>query len=683
MLIWPEPILVGRNERQAAGAGGGARRRALDAPTSTLPWPTPTTPSTSTPRRRSCRRSRACGPRSPPASTSTARSRSRRTSPTRSSSRALARAAGVKNGVVQDKLFLPGLRKLRTRSSTAASSDASSRSAASSATGSSKARASRRSAPRGTTAARTAAASSSTCSATGGTSSTTSSARCARSSRSARRTSRSGSTSTASAYEHGRRRGLRDLRARGRRSSCRSTPPGAPASTATTCSSSRSTAPRAARSPACASAGCSTARRRPSRSGTPTSRTRSTSATAGTRSPTATEFDNGFKVQWELFLRHVVDGRAVPLGLPRGRAGRPARRARPMRSWRERRWLDVPELSCERRGDAARRLPQADGSLRTVHARPARAPSPRPGDPSRAGSSSPPRTSSPTRWPSTSRRPAQLDWDATLAFRRHLWSYGLGVAEAMDTAQRGDGPRLAGAARADPPRRPRRRRPSAAAIACGAGTDQLAPGRRDARRRSRARTRSSARSSRASGGAGHPDGEPGARRRARRPDDYREVYGSVLGQVGSPVILHWLGDMFDPPLAGYWGSRDLDRGDGHRRLADHRRARGQGRRDQDLAARRRTRGRAAPPAARGRPAVHRRRLQLPRADPRRRAALSDALLGIFDAIAPAAAAALQALDAGDPSSLRAVLAPTVPLARHDLRGADVQLQDGHRASSPG
>ena len=152
---------------------------------------------------------------------------------------------------------------------------------------------------------------------------------------------------------------------------------------------------------------------------------------------------------------------------------------------------------------------------------------------------------------------AELDWDATLAYRRHLWSLGLGVAEAMDTAQRGMGldwpvaRELIGRSLAEA-------RAVNGLIACGAGTDHLAPDVRvtlDAVERGYEEQ------------VGYVEGQGGRvilmasralARAARGPADYRRVYGTILRQVRRPVILHWLGDMFDPQLAGYWGAPDLD-----------------------------------------------------------------------------------------------------------------------------
>ncbi len=260
----------------------------------------------------------------------------------------------------------------------------------------------------------------------------------------------------------------------------------------------------------------------------------------------------------------------------------------------------------------------------------------------------------------------RLDWEATLAFRRYLWSLGLGVAEAMDTAQRGMG--LDWEASKSLIRRSlaEARAHDGARIACGAGTDHLAPSPSVTLADVEAAYEEQ---------CGFVEGEGGqvilmASRAlaacARRPDDYVRVYARILSQVSRPVILHWLGDMFDPALAGYWGTRDLDAAaevclavvrdhaakvDGVKiSLLDH---------EREIALRRRL--------PRG--------VRMYTGDDFNYAALirgdgegySDALLGIFDAIAPAAAAALRALDAGDLDRYEAILAPTVPLSRHVFR----------------
>jgi len=152
-------------------------------------------------------------------------------------------------------------------------------------------------------------------------------------------------------------------------------------------------------------------------------------------------------------------------------------------------------------------------------------------------------------------------------------------------------------------------------------------------------------------------------RAARGPDDYARVYGTVLRQVSRPVILHWLGDMFDPQLAGYWGTRDVDQAmDACLAIICEHRAKIDGIKislldaEREVAMRRRLPGGVRMYTGDD---FNYDRLML--GDARGH---SDALLGIFDAIAPAASAALQALDRDDAPAYRAALEPTVPLARH-------------------
>lgn len=162
---------------------------------------------------------------------------------------------------------------------------------------------------------------------------------------------------------------------------------------------------------------------------------------------------------------------------------------------------------------------------------------------------------------------------------------------------------------------------------------------------------------------------------ARRPDDYADVYGHVLAQLWQPAILHWLGPMFDPALAGCWGGDELDaatatmlaiitahadRVDGVKvSLLDH---------EREIAIRR-----ALPDGVRLYTGDDFHYPELIRGDAHGH---SDALLGIFDAIAPAAAAALGALDAGDAERYDAVLAPTVPPSRHIFQAPTYSYKTG-------
>jgi hypothetical protein len=257
-------------------------------------------------------------------------------------------------------------------------------------------------------------------------------------------------------------------------------------------------------------------------------------------------------------------------------------------------------------------------------------------------------------------RPARLDWDATLAFRRHLWRHGLGVADAMDTAQRGMG--------LDWPATTELIRRSAAEAAsvggrlvCGVGTDQLEPGAPGIPAVLAAYTEQLAVVEDAGASAVLMASRQLAASACGR-EDYARVYGELLGQVSRPVILHWLGPMFDPALTGYWGSTDLDAAtdtfveivaehadkvDGVKvSLLDA---------DREVALRRRL-----PPAVRCYTGDDFHYPELIEGDS---AGYSDALLGVFDPLAPLVGAALDALDADDVPSYRKILAPTVPLAR--------------------
>jgi len=256
---------------------------------------------------------------------------------------------------------------------------------------------------------------------------------------------------------------------------------------------------------------------------------------------------------------------------------------------------------------------------------------------------------------------APIDWEATLAYRRHLWSLGLGVAEAMDTAQRGMG--LGWTAARELIRRSiQEARAVGGTIACGAGTDHLASGETATLDDVERAYEEQVACVEQHGGRVILMASRALARVARGVDDYRRVYATILRQVRQPVILHWLGDMFDPQLAGYWGSRDVARAmetclsiiaehsakvDGVKiSLLDA---------DREIEMRRRL-----PTGVRMYTGDDFNYDRLILGDD---SGHSDALLGIFDAIAPAAAAALHALDDGDVARYRAILAPTVPLSR--------------------
>jgi len=255
-----------------------------------------------------------------------------------------------------------------------------------------------------------------------------------------------------------------------------------------------------------------------------------------------------------------------------------------------------------------------------------------------------------------------IDWEKTLQFRQYLWSLGFGVAEAMDTAQRGMGldwnnsldliKRSVALAKKE-----------GGTVASGAGTDHLAP---SASLTIDEVIRAYEEQCAAVEGAGGRIILMASRALAacaKSPDDYVRVYDRILRQVSEPVIIHWLGEMFDPALEGYWGHRDhwkamdvcldvinshADKVDGVKiSLLD---------KDKEIAMRRRLK----------------QGVRMYTGDDFNYAELiagdseghSDALLGIFDAIAPAASAALGSLAKGDEKSFHDILGPTVPLSRH-------------------
>ncbi|MGE0733392.1 MAG: dihydrodipicolinate synthase family protein [Alphaproteobacteria bacterium] len=256
-----------------------------------------------------------------------------------------------------------------------------------------------------------------------------------------------------------------------------------------------------------------------------------------------------------------------------------------------------------------------------------------------------------------------IDWERTIAFRQHLWSLGFGVAEAMDTAQRGMGldwsnsleliRRSVEAARATPD----------AVVFSGAGTDHLAPSAAlDVDEVIRAYEQQIAAIEKI-GGRIILMASRALAAAAKSPDDYANVYGRILGQVREKVIIHWLGDMFDPALAGYWGHKDAGKAmDVAVEIIGANAARIDGvkisllDKDKEIAMRRRL-----PKNVRMYTGDDFNYAELIDGDAQGH---SDALLGIFDAIAPAASAALGALAKGDKKAFHAILAPTVPLSRH-------------------
>ncbi|MEK1894401.1 MAG: dihydrodipicolinate synthase family protein [Rhizobium sp.] len=256
-----------------------------------------------------------------------------------------------------------------------------------------------------------------------------------------------------------------------------------------------------------------------------------------------------------------------------------------------------------------------------------------------------------------------IDWERTIAFREYLWDLGLGVAEAMDTAQRGMGLDWTGAKELIANVQSAAHQRPDALIAYGAGTDHLPPGQDigidDVIRAYEEQVayveeqggRIILMASRALAAA------------AKNPEDYVRVYDRILRQVRQPVIIHWLGDMFDPALSGYWGARDdIEAMETAIAIINDHASKVDGVKISLLSAEKEI--------------VMRRRLdatvKMYTGDDFNYAELiagdeqgySHALLGIFDAIAPAASAALQTLAKDDLAGFHDILAPTVPLSRH-------------------
>jgi len=286
-----------------------------------------------------------------------------------------------------------------------------------------------------------------------------------------------------------------------------------------------------------------------------------------------------------------------------------------------------------------------------------------------------------------------VDWDATMAYRQHLWSLGLGVAEAMDTAQRGMG--LDWPTSLELIRRSLDAAKDFAAtgsaqsgtalVASGCGTDHLVledvKTVDDVIRGYETQMEAIEKL----GGKLIVMASRALARVAKSPADYERVYDRILSQAQQPVVLHWLGDMFDPALTGYWGTKDVDAAmatalgiinahptkvDGIKiSLLD---------KDKEIAMRRRLpttggldgqgvrmytgddfnyaeliAGDGFKDSTSGNSKVH-----------SKVHGQSDALLGIFDAIAPAASAAMAELALGNIDKFHAILGPTVPLSRH-------------------
>ncbi len=267
---------------------------------------------------------------------------------------------------------------------------------------------------------------------------------------------------------------------------------------------------------------------------------------------------------------------------------------------------------------------------------------------------------------------ATVDWGKTMEFRRYLAGLGLGIAEAMDTAQRGMGLDWPGALELI--RRTREELPDAL-VANGCGTDHLDPTTVTSLDEVRGAYLEQAEAIQKLGGRLILMASRALVRVAKGPEDYIRVYSDVLKTCDEPVILHWLGEMFDPQLAGYWGSADFDpamqtalavieenaaKVDGIKiSLLD---------KEKEIVMRRRL-----PVGVKMYTGDDFNYPELIEGDAQ---GFSHALLGIFDPLAPAAAYAVERLGAGDSAGFRATLDPTVPLARLIFRAPTQYYKTG-------
>jgi len=269
---------------------------------------------------------------------------------------------------------------------------------------------------------------------------------------------------------------------------------------------------------------------------------------------------------------------------------------------------------------------------------------------------------------------AQIDWENTLAYRRHLWSLGLAVAEAMDTAQRGMGLNWE-MAKELISRSVAEAKAVGGRIACGAGTDQLIPHPDVTIDEVIATYEEQCEFVEAQGGQIILMASRALAAVAKSPEDYEHVYRRILQNVKRPVILHWLGDMFDPALKGYWGHTDLDKAmEVCLRVIHENADKVDGIKISLLDAEKEIKMRRLLPDG----------VRMYTGDDFNYARLiegdeyghSDALLGIFDAIAPAASAALQALDEGNNKKYHEILEKTVPLSRHIFQAPTYSYKTG-------
>ncbi|MCQ4633748.1 dihydrodipicolinate synthase family protein [Shinella sp. CPCC 100929] len=267
---------------------------------------------------------------------------------------------------------------------------------------------------------------------------------------------------------------------------------------------------------------------------------------------------------------------------------------------------------------------------------------------------------------------ATVDWEKTMEFRRYLAGLGLGIAEAMDTAQRGMGLDWPGALELI--RRTREELPDAL-VANGCGTDHLDPATVTSLDAVRRAYLEQAEAIQKLGGRLILMASRALVRVARGPEDYIKIYSDVLSACDEPVILHWLGDMFDPQLAGYWGSADFDPAmQTALAVIGENTAKVDGIKISLLDKEKEIRMRRRLPA--GVKMYTGDDFNYPELIEGDEEGFSHALLGIFDPLAPAAAYAVERLGEGDKAGFRATLDPTVPLARLIFRAPTQYYKTG-------
>ena len=307
-------------------------------------------------------------------------------------------------------------------------------------------------------------------------------------------------------------------------------------------------------------------------------------------------------------------------------------------------------------------LPFVDGSVKPYHL--IGTPTPRPASPpkfNRIAYAAAHVVSDPLRDSNPWNAPA-IDWDATMAFRHHLWSLGFQIAEAMDTSQRGMGLNWAGAQELIRRSLAESNTVAGADLASGAGTDHLDPSEAKSLDDVIKAYETQAEFIEKHGGRFILMASRALARIARSPEDYARVYGHILTHARDKVVLHWLGDMFDPQLKGYWGSDKFeDALDTVIGIIEANRDKVEGikisllEERYEIALRNRLPDGVLcftgddfnyAPLIEGDGNKH-----------------SHALLGIFDAVAPQASSALAALADGDNARFRAIIEPTVPLSR--------------------